>query len=169
MDQPIQNKVASSGIVTIDPEEYYVSGDRIMLDIAPWLYEGIILKEKQFREHLEKHNWNSYQDKLVAITCSEDAIVPTWAYMLVAAKLQSFAKHLVYGDLMDLEKDLFSGAIRKLNPIDFAGARVVIKGCSKVAVPIAVYAEITRLLKPVVKSIFYGEPCSTVPVYKAAK
>ncbi len=169
MDQPIENKVASSGLITLNLEEYFVPGERVVLDIVPWLFEGVILREKPFREFIDTHDWASYQDKFVAVLCSEDAIIPTWAYMLIASRLQSFAKHFVIGTLIDLEKDLFQMAVRQIKPEDYLGSRVVIKGCSKVDVPASVYAEITRILKPVVKSIFYGEPCSTVPVYKAPK
>ena len=139
-----------------------------MFDLKSWLFEELILKEKDFREQLKNHDWSEYHDKLVAIFCTADAIVPTWAFMLVAAKLEPFAKKIVFGDLKKLEEELFHERIFKMNPENYRDQRVVIKGCSKVEVPASAYVEITFLLRPVVKSIMYGEPCSTVPVYKSA-
>ena len=168
MQDEIINKVAESGLVQIDLEELYLPGERILFDLKGWLFEELILKEKDFREQLKNHDWLQYQDKFVAIACTADDIVPTWAFMLVAAKLEPVAKKIVFGDLKKLEEELFHEQIFKIIPENYRDQRVVIKGCSKVEVPASAYVEITFLLRPVVKSIMYGEPCSTVPVYKAA-
>lgn len=162
----IINKVANSGLITIDLEDLYVEGERILFDIKSWLFEELILKEKDFREHIKNHDWSQYEGKFVAVTCSADAIVPTWAYMLIATALQPFAKKIVFGDLQKLEETLFSEQLNKINPEDYREQKIVIKGCSKINVPVATYVELTARLKPLVKSIMYGEPCSTVPIYK---
>ena len=162
----IVNKVAQSGIITLDLEELMLPGDRVLFDIKPWLFEELILKEKDFREDVSKHDWSQYQDKFVALTCTADAIVQTWAYMLIAVNLLPYAKKIVYGDLVELEKVLFQQQIADLNPEDYRDQRVVIKGCSTRHVPISAYVELTSFLTPLVKSVMYGEPCSTVPVFK---
>lgn len=162
----IINKVAQSGLITIDLEDLHVEGARVLFDIKPWLYEELILKEKDFREKLKTHNWEDYSDKLVALTCTADAIVPTWAFMLVVTHLKPFAKKIIFGNLEKLEEELYSEAISKLNIEQFKDQRIVIKGCSKIAVPVSAYVNLTERLRPVVKSIMYGEPCSTVPVFK---
>lgn len=165
----IINKVAQSGIVTIDLEELYPKGERVLIDIKEQLFQGLILREKDFREFIKNEDWSKYTNKYVAITCSTDAIVPTWAYMLVAIQLEPFAKKTVFGNLETLETVLFHELLKNLNVNDYTDARIVVKGCGKLPVPIAAYVEITRLLTPVAKSIMYGEPCSTVPLYKKAK
>jgi len=166
MENEIINKVAQSGLVTIDLEELYVPGERVLFDLKGWLHEELILKEKDFREQLKNHDWSQYQDQYVAITCTADAIVPTWAYMLVASKLEPVAKKIVFGGLEKLEEELFHQQVSAINPDLYRDQRVVIKGCSKVNVPASTYVEITAMLTPVVKSLMYGEACSTVPVYK---
>jgi hypothetical protein len=162
----IINKVAQSGLITIDLEEYYVQGERVLFDIKGWLFEEIILKEKDFREYIQKHDWKQYENKFVAITCSADAIVPTWAFMLIAAQLEPFAKKITFGSPEKLEEDIFAEVLSRFNPNDFKDQRIVIKGCSKVEVPLSVYVKLTAFLRPLAKSIMYGEPCSTVPIYK---
>ena len=162
----IINKVAESGLINIDLEELYVKGERVLFDIKGWLFEELIIKEKDFREHVKNHDWSQYENKLVALTCTADAIVPTWAFMLVATKLEPFAKKIVFGDLRKLEEELFHEQLQKLNPDNYRDQRIVIKGCSKVEVPVSTYVELSSLLRPVAKSIMYGEPCSTVPIYK---
>lgn len=169
MDTEIINRVAKSDLITLDLEEYYPKGKRILLDIKAWLFEEIMLREKDFRNQIKEHDWNQYTDCFVAITCSADAIVPTWAYMLVATKLAPFSKHFCFGNLEQLEQDLFSKALTKLPIEQFQNAKVVIKGCSKYPVPVYAYTEITRKLQPLATSIMYGEPCSTVPIYKRPK
>jgi hypothetical protein len=165
MDEII-NKVAQSGLVSINLEDFYVSGDRALLDIKPWLFEELILKEKDFRQYIKDHNWQQYAGKYVAVVCTADAIVPTWAYMLVATQLASVAKDVFFGGLNELEERLFQKQLSTLNPSSYKDQRVVIKGCADREVPVSVFMEITRMLQPYVKSIMYGEPCSTVPVFK---
>ena len=138
----------------------------VLIDVKNNLFQGLILKEKDFREFVKNEDWKKYQDKFVAITCSADAIVPTWAFMLIATSLQPFAKKFVFGDLKTLETILFNEALSKINPEAFKEKRVVIKGCGEIPVPESAYVELTRILTPVVKSIMFGEPCSTVPVFK---
>ncbi len=165
----IINRVANSGLVTLDLEEYYHPGERVVYDLKDNLFMGLILKEKDFREFLKTHDWSRYEGKNVAVTCSEDAIVPTWAYMLLTLHLQTYANTVVFGSLSDLEEKLYFDAIARINPNDYKDARVVIKGCSKVPVPTAAYVEITQVLKPIVQSLLFGEPCSTVPLFKRPK
>lgn len=165
----IVNRVASSSIKTFDLEILYVPGDRVVLDIRDQLYEGLILREKPFREFIKSHDWAQYRDKFVAITCSADAIIPTWAYMLLTSALEPFARLIVFGVLEDLETKIFSDLLDRVDWQQYSDARVVIKGCSKVAVPTAAYVEATRRLRPFAASIMFGEPCSTVPVYKKSR
>lgn len=168
-ENEIINRVAGSSIKTFDLEQYYEPGERILLDIKDQLYQGLILKEKDFREFIKTHDWSLYQDKFVAITCSEDAIVPTWAYMLLTSSLEPFARTIVFGGLQDLETKIFFESLSRVDWQQFKDAKVVLKGCSKVAVPIAAYVEATRLMRPYAASIMFGEPCSTVPVFKKPK
>jgi len=168
MDE-IVNKVAQSGIITVDLEAYYPEGKRVLLDIKPLLFQELILKEKDFREFIKNEDWAKYRDCYVAITCSNDAIVPTWAYMLLALALEPHAKKTVFGSLETLETVLFDEIIQKLDTSKFKDARVVIKGCGEKPVPVSAYVAITEKLKPLAKSIMYGEPCSTVPLYKQPK
>ncbi len=169
MEDSIINKVANSGLITFDLEDLYDKNERVIYDLKDNLFMGMILREKDFREFLKTHDWSYYTDKNVAIICSEDAIIPTWAYMLLALKLEPVANTVVFGDLAALEDKLFYDAIAKVNPEDYRNARVVVKGCSKVPVPTAAYVEITRKLQPVAQSLMFGEPCSTVPLYKRPK
>ena len=164
--EPIVNKVAESGLITIDLEELYTPGERVLFDIKGWLFEEIILKEKDFREQIKQNDWSIYSNKLVAVTCSADAIVPTWAFMLVATAVAPYAQQVIFGDLIRMEEVLFDAKLNSLDLTSFSDQRIVIKGCSKVNVPVSAYVRLTALLQPVVKSIMYGEPCSTVPVYK---
>ncbi|MFN8353866.1 MAG: DUF2480 family protein [Spirosomataceae bacterium] len=168
-DELIINRVAKSSLITIDLEDYYHQGERLVYDLKDNLYMGLILREKDFRDFLKTHDWSQYAGKNVAITCTEDAIIPTWAYMLLTLQLQPYAHTVVFGDLEDLENKLFYEALAKLNPTDYEGLKVVVKGCSKYPVPTAAYVEITRLLQPHVQNLMFGEPCSTVPLYKKAK
>ena len=166
MADEIINKVAQSGLVTIDLEEFYCPGERVLLDIKDNLFQGMILREKDFREFLKNENWEKYKDKFVAITCSADAIVPTWAYMLLSVHLEPFAKKIVFGDLETLETILYNEKLKEIDKEKFRDARVVIKGCGNLPVPKSAYVELTNILRPLAKSIMYGEPCSTVPRYK---
>ncbi len=166
IQENIINKVAQSGLVTFDPASLYPVGERVLYDIKDNLFMGLMLREKDFREFIKAHDWQQYQDKYVAVTCSADAIVPTWAYMLLANKLNPYAKKVVFGDLNILETVLYEEAISKINLEAFRDQRVVIKGCGDITVPESAYVSLTFRLTAVVKSILYGEPCSTVPVYK---
>ncbi len=160
------NKVANSGLITFNLEDYYDKGERVVYDIKDNLFHGLILKEKDFRAFIKDHDWSQYAGKNIAIICSSDAIVPTWAYMLLANKMKPYANEVVFGNLEVLENILFTKALAHINLDTYKDQRVVIKGCADLNVPISAYVEITNLLTPVVKSIMYGEPCSTVPLYK---
>lgn len=166
IQENIVNKVANSGLITLNLEDYFPQGDRVVYDIKDNLFHGLMLREKDFREFIKEHDWAQYEGKYVAITCTSDAIVPTWAYMLLANKISPFAKEVVFGDAAHLESLLFHKAIQQINIQDYADQRVVVKGCANLEVPVSAYVELTNLLTPVVKSIMYGEPCSTVPIYK---
>ena len=166
MAEEIINRVASSPLVTIDLEDYYHKGEREVYDLAQNLFQGMILREKDLREFVKEHDWSKYEGKNIALTCSEDAIVPTWAYMLVATKLEGVANKVVMGSLETLEYALYQDALRKIDAQEFADKPIVIKGCGNLPVPDSAYVELSMLLKPYVKSIMYGEPCSTVPLYK---
>ena len=166
MAEPFINKVAESGIITLDPATYIPVGETAVFDMKDHLFMGLILKEKDFREALKKMDWEQYRDKNVAVTCTADAIIPAWAYMLVASNLQPVAKDMVMGDEKELQRQLFLKNISRINVNDFTDKRVVIKGCGDIPIGDFVYMELTKILRPVAKSIMYGEPCSTVPVYK---
>jgi len=165
----IINRIANSSIATIDLEEYSPSGERMVFDLKEYLFMELVLKETDFRKALKELNWTVYKDKFVAIHCSADAIVPTWAFMLVATYLDGVADAYVIGDKDALEQYIFHEALNKINPEDYSGRPVVVKGCSNIPVPLFAYGEIIRLLKGVAKSIMFGEPCSTVPLYKRRK
>lgn len=165
----IENKVSTSGIITIDLEEFYIHGERVLFDIKPLLFQELILKEKDFREYIKTNDWSSYKNKLVALTCTADAVVPTWAYMLLTLALEPFAKKIIFGNLQELETILFAEKLALLDTTVYKNARVVIKGCGKINVSKNAYVQLTVILKPIAKSIMYGEPCSTVPLYKAPK
>lgn len=169
MNDEIVNKVEGSGLVTIDLEELYPEGERVLLDVKPLLFQELILKEKDFREFIKNEDWTKYKNKLVAITCTNDAIVPTWAFMLLSLALQPHAKKIIFGNLEQLETILFEEALSKLDFSQYKDARIVIKGCGDKPVPINAFIKLTTVLKPFAKSIMYGEPCSTVPLYKAPK
>ncbi len=166
MKDEIINRVASSVLVTFDLEDHYPQGPRQSLDISQWLLEGIILKEKDFREHINNHNWSAYEDAYVAIHCSTDAIIPGWAFMLVSLQLSTVAKKSVVGSLEDLETILFSEIISDLNISDYKDKPVIIKGCSNLPIPQNAYVLLAQKLQPVAKSIMYGEACSSVPLFK---
>lgn len=169
VEEEIINRVAQSKLITINLEELYVPGDRVVFDLKANLFQGIILREKEFRDFLNTNDWSVYQDKHVAVYCSIDAIIPTWAYMLLAVYLEPVAKTIVYGDLTVLEDELFKSALHKIDPKIYKDEKVVIKGCGKIDVPNSAYVELTTLLRPYASSIMYGEPCSTVPIYKKTR
>ena len=165
----IVNRVAGSSLVTFDLEEYYHTGERILIDMKDFLYEGLILREKEFREKLSTTDWEQYRETNIAIVCTVDAVIPSWAYMLITAKLSAIAHMVVFGDSSMLESALFSEALKSVDIEKFRDQKVVIKGCGKYPVTQGAYVEITRLLTPVVASLMYGEACSTVPLYKRSK
>ena len=166
MEEPIKNKVKESGLVNLNLEDFYPLGDRVLFDIGELFSVQGILREKEFRGQLKETDWTVYQGKHVAIDCSAEAIVPLWAYMLVASHLEPHVNNLVFGDLDTLEAVLSSSSLGNLNLEEFRDKRVVINGCGNVPLHESAFVEITRLLKPVVKSLMFGEACSTVPVYK---
>jgi hypothetical protein len=160
------NKVANSGLITLDLEAYLPKEELITFDLKDHLFMGLILKEKDFREALKNTAWDQYQDKLVHITCSVDAIIPVWAYMLVASYLGPFAKEVYLGTREEFYKHLVLKNIATLDKEEYKEQRVVIKGCGETPIDNYAYAEVTKVLRPVAKSIMYGEPCSTVPIFK---
>jgi hypothetical protein len=166
MENAIINKVAESALTSIDLEEYYPKGDTAVFDLKDHLFMGLILKEKDFRAALQTYDWEQFRDKNVAITCSADAIIPMWAYMLVASNLQPIAREVVFGEEKEILKTLLLRNLATIKGEEYIDKRVVVKGCGDVAIPETAYVEITNKLRPYVKSIMYGEPCSTVPIFK---
>ncbi|GGH17141.1 DUF2480 family protein [Mucilaginibacter phyllosphaerae] len=166
IQENIINKVAQSGLVTLDPAQFYAPGERLVYDIKDNLFHGLMLREKDFREFVKTHDWAQYQDKNVAITCTADAIVPAWAYMLLANRMAPYARQVVFGDAEVLETVLFVTELKALDVEQYRDQRVVIKGCGDIPVPVSAYVELTQRLTPIAKSLMFGEPCSTVPIYK---
>ena len=166
MEDSIVNKVAQSALLTLDLAKFYPEGETVVFDLKHYLFMELILKEKDYREALKNVDWNIYQDKNIAITCSTDAIIPLWAYMLATTYLDPFAKEIVFGNEEQLFNILFLKNLWKLDPKEFEGKRVVVKGCGDKKIPEIAFVEVTKILRPVAKSIMYGEPCSTVPIYK---
>lgn len=167
MSDAIINKVALSPLLSLDLEEYYPKDPIAVFDLKPHLFMELILKEKEFRAALQNHDWESYRDKIIAVTCTADAIIPVWAYMLVASYLQPVAKDVVFGDEKAAFQQQFLKNINSIDPKEFADKRIVIKGCGELPIGEFAYMEITKKLRPMVKSIMYGEPCSTVPIFKS--
>ncbi len=166
MSDLFPNKVAASGLITFDLEAYLPDAEIVMFDMKDYLFMGLILKEKDFREALKNQDWSAFEGKYVAITCTADAIIPVWAYMLAVSYLQPVAKDVFLGTAEEMKKHIFIKRLNAIDPEEFREKRVVIKGCGDQPIEDYAYAEITRLLLPVVKSVMYGEPCSTVPVFK---
>jgi len=166
LKEEIINRVANSNLVTVNLEDYYPKGNRVLFDIKDWLLEGFVLREKDFREQVSQYDWSQYQDNYVALTCSTDAIVPAWAFMLISIHLQPFAKKIIVGDLESLETSIYQDIIRSLDVSEFQDKPLIIKGCSKKPVPQNAYIMLSNKLKPIAKSIMYGEACSSVPLYK---
>ena len=169
MAETFVNKVAESGIITIDLETYFPKEEIVLFDMKDYLFMGLILKEKDFRQALKELDTSVFANKVVAITCSADAVIPMWAYMLVSGLLQPVAREIIFGNEETATKRLLLKNIGTISLDAYADKRIVIKGCGEKPVPEEAYVEITKLLRPVVKSIMYGEPCSTVPVFKAEK
>ncbi len=168
-EAPIINKVALAGIITLDLEELYPKGERVVFDLKPLLWQEVALKEADLREFVKTHDWAQYTGKFVSVHCSADAIIPSWAYMLVMTHLQPYAAFVTQGDAEQLERAIFTRFIAGLDTAPYHGARVVVKGCSNLPIPLNAYVEIGAKLMPHVKSLMFGEACSTVPLYKAAK
>jgi len=169
MSDEIINRVAISKLVTIDLEDYYPKGERVLFDIKDWLWEGLVLREKDFRQQAGAHNWQQYQNNYVALTCSTDAIIPAWAFMLLSTYLEPYATKIVIGDLDTLELSIYQDIISELDISEFNDQPIIIKGCSNKPIPDNAYIQLTTKLKPIAKSIMYGEACSSVPLYKRQK
>lgn len=162
----IVNKVALSGLITFDLATLAPEGELVLIDIKDHLFHGLILREKDFREFVKEHDWAQYEGKNVAITCSTDAIIPTWAYMLLANKLEPYAKEITFGSLAQLNSTLYEKALEQLDMEQFVDQRIMVKGCGDIKVPESAYITLTKKLTKVAKSIMYGEACSSVPVFK---
>ncbi len=169
MSTEIINRVANSKLVTFDLEDFYPKGERVVFDIRDWLLEGLVLRETVFREKALAHDWSQYQDSYVSLLCSTDAIIPAWAYMLLATHLQPFAKKVVTGDLELLETVVYTEIIKDLDVSALEGKPIIVKGCSHKPVPQNAYLLLIEKLQPVAKSILYGEACSSVPLFKNKK
>ena len=166
MPEDIVNRVANSKLVVVDLEDCYPVGKRMLFDIKDWLFEGLVLREKEFRAQVNTHDWSQYQDTYVALTCSTDAIVPAWAYMLLTIHLEPYAKKILIGDLEQLEGSIYQTIIEHLDVAPFKDKPLIIKGCSNKPVPANAYILLSQKLKPIAKSIMYGEACSSVPLFK---
>ena len=166
MAELLVNRVAQSGITTINLEEYFPTDPIVTFDLKNFLFMEAILKEKDFRTDLKNLDWSQYRGKIVLVTCSADAIIPMWAYMLVGAYLNDVATTTYCGTEVEYLSHYYDEVLSKLNLSSYEGKMVVIKGCGEKSVPPLAYMKLTTLLKPVAKSIMYGEPCSTVPIYK---
>ncbi|OBX25285.1 uncharacterized protein DUF2480 [Gelidibacter algens] len=166
MEDEIINRVASSKLVVVDLEDYYPKGNRSVIDIKDWLFQELVLREKDFREYVKQHDWTQYQDHYVALTCTSDAIVPAWAFMLLTMHLQPYAKTIVIGSLEQLETSIYQDVIQNLDTDSFVDQPLIIKGCANKPVPANAYIMLSQKLKPIAKSIMYGEACSSVPLYK---
>ena len=166
MSEPIVNKVAESALVTIDLETFLPKEQPVVFDLKDYLFMGLILKEKDFREALRTTDWEVYKDKTVLVICSADAIVPVWAYMLIASYLKTQTQHVFMETAEQWKQKMLLQTISNINATDYSGKRIVVKGCGEQPIPPEAYLEITKKLQPVAKSIMYGEPCSTVPIYK---
>lgn len=169
MAEEIINRIANSKLKTFDLEELYPKGERVLFDIKDWLFQELILKERDFRVFVKNHDWSQYKNAFVAITCSADAIIPSWAYMLVASEATVFANKVVIGNLETLETSIYQELLSFLDYSEFVDAPVIIKGCTDKPIPNSAYAFLIEKLQPIAKSIMFGEACSTVPLYKSRK
>lgn len=168
MDEII-NKVEKSGLITLDLEDFYPKEPRMLFDLKDYLYEGLVLREKEFRENLSKLDWKIYENAYVAVTCTSDAIVPSWSYLLIANYLTGVAKLISFGTLEDLERDIFTEIIDKMDVDSYKDKKIIIKGCSRKPVPQNAYLQLIQKLKPIASSLMFGEACSTVPIFKKKK
>ena len=165
-DKPLVNRVAQSGLITLKLEEYLPAADLVRFELKYYLFKELLLREKDFRAAMNEHDWSQYQGKALLVYCSSDAIIPIWAYMLVASHAAPYADDVFQGTDEAYYQAALTRSLAALNPADYEDARIVIKGCSDRPVPLSAYVELTRLLRPHARSIMYGEPCSTVPIYK---
>ncbi|QYN49984.1 DUF2480 family protein [Apibacter sp. ESL0432] len=168
MDEII-NKVEKSGLITLDLEDFYPKEPRMLFDLKDYLYEGLVLREKEFRENLSKLDWKMYENAYVAVTCTSDAIVPSWSYLLIANYLTGVAKLISFGTIEDLERDIFTEIIDKMDVDNYNDKKIIIKGCSRKPVPQNAYLQLIQKLKPIASSLMFGEACSTVPIFKKKK
>lgn len=168
MDEII-NKVEKSGLITLDLEDFYPKEPRMLFDLKDYLYEGLVLREKEFRKNLSKLDWKMYENAYVAVTCTSDAIVPSWSYLLIANYLTGVAKLISFGTLEDLERDIFTEIIDKMDVDSYKDKKIIIKGCSRKPVPQNAYLQLIQKLKPIASSLMFGEACSTVPIFKKKK
>ncbi len=166
MSNEIANRVASSQLVNIDLEDFYPEGERVLFDIKDWLFAGQILKEKDFRGSVKDHDWTAYQNKFVALICSADAVIPSWAYLLITVELSPFAKKIVVGNFDVLEISIFQEIINQIPIEKYINKPIIIKGCSDRSIPETAYTQLISKLLPITKSIMYGEACSNVPLFK---
>lgn len=169
MAEEIINRVANSKLITIDLEDFYPQGKRVIIDIKDWLFQEIILKEQEFRAHLKNHNWEQYQDTYIALTCSSGAIIPSWAYLLISTHLNNYAKKVVVGNLELLETVIFNDIISVMDITNFKMKPIIIKGCADKPIPATAYTLLIQKIQSVAKTVMFGEACSTVPLYKAKK
>ena len=169
MAEEIINRVAKSKLITLDLEDFYPEGQRIVLDIKDWLFQELILKETDFRGSIANHNWEQYQNSYVALTCSSDAIIPSWAYLLITTRLNDYAKKVIVGNLELLETVIYQEVIQQLNTSEFTNKPVIIKGCTNKPIPTSAYTLLVQKIQSVTKTIMCGEACATVPLYKAKK
>jgi hypothetical protein len=167
MAEEIINKISQSALLTLDLEQFYPVEKISIFDLKPFLFMELILKEKDFRAALSTTDWTIYNDEIVGVYCSADAVIPVWAYMLVTSYLQPYAKEVIMGDEAMVLRQLITNRIQAINPEDYKDKRVVVKGCGDKPVGDFAFLEITKLLRPIARSIMYGEPCSTVPIFKA--
>ncbi|MXO34418.1 DUF2480 family protein [Apibacter sp. B3889] len=168
MDEII-NKVEKSGLITLDLEDFYPKEPRMLFDLKDYLYEGLVLREKEFRENLSQLDWKMYENAYLAVTCTSDAIVPSWSYLLIANYLTGVAKLISFGTLEDLERDIFTEIIDKMDVDSYKDKKIIIKGCSRKPVPQNAYLQLIQKLKPIASSLMFGEACSTVPIFKKKK
>lgn len=166
MAEEIINRVAQSKLITIDLEDYYPSGERVLFDISGWLLEGLILREKEFRKYVAEYDWSQYQGQYVSLICSTDAIIPGWAYMLVSVHLTPFVEKVIIGTLENLETSIYQDIIGQLDVSSYTDKLIIIKGCANKPIPNNAYTMMIAKLHGVAKSVMYGEACSSVPLYK---
>lgn len=166
MAEEIINRVANSKLITIDLEDFYPQGNRVVFDIKDWLYEGLILREKDFREQVKNHDWSQYQNSYLALSCSSDAIIPSWAYLLLTTQLSECAKKVVVGNLELLETVIYQEIVNQMDVSEFKDKPVIIKGCADKPIPPSAYTLLIGKIQPIAKNIMFGEACSTVPLFK---